>query len=93
MKAPRQPHHGLEHQHDGRRDRAAENAGEGVERERRADALLGDVVREQRVVGGVVHRVGETCDGVHRDQNQNDGTSPTSANATASSIRPQISSL
>ena len=40
-----------------RRDRRAKHAGKGVHRERLADTVGRHVLREQRVVGGVIDRV------------------------------------
>ena len=50
---------GGKRQQDRRRDGAAEEAREGVHRERPADAVLGDAVGQDGVVGGVIDAVGE----------------------------------
>ncbi len=51
-----------------RSNRAAEQAGKGVDRKRAAHALAGNVVRKERVVGRVVDRVAESGQREHGDQ-------------------------
>ena len=50
---------GGEREQDRRRDGPADEAGERMNRERAPDAVVGDAVGQQGVVGGVIDAVGE----------------------------------
>ena len=66
-KAPRQPQRRRRTAH-GRRHARAEVAGEGVDREGPADLLAVDGGRQDRIVGGVVDRVGKPKQRVGEDE-------------------------
>ena len=61
-------HQALHEQKCAGRDGGADHSGAGVEGEDLRDALRGDAFGQQRVVGGMIHGVGEPHHGEHRDE-------------------------